>query len=370
MFIRETLLLLSCMSLVATYACGEERLPDAPLQDTVTFKNGDVLTGTVLGTTSTTLDFTNPAVGQLSLKWGDLRDVRINHDVTITSGPNGANTQIFHGATVVAKQASIPGALELSIKKAGQTNLLVPDVQSIKGLPGPPPGWQIAKFKLNVALLAATTDQQTYGAELDLVRNWNPEEQGWPHQRTFLQLLPSYDEKRKNDKPGSASITQDYYGKLQDLFFITNDNFYASTVADVYRNNSLGLYFQQAYGGGLGFIFHDVELNVDLRFIGQHFYPPTHSTSLVGSQLSERYSFGLNFIRPGTVFNETAIFTPVFNQNRAWQLQGLSEVVIPITKKVGFSTSISDNYLENAPPTFHKNYFKTSFGIQYTPAKH
>jgi hypothetical protein len=345
-------------------------------RDIVAFKNGDSLTGNILDTTSTTVDFSNSAVGHLKLNWTDLASVQINHAIRIVSGFRASRTNVFDNATISVQPGSSAASLDVEVRVTGQpSSVVLQNVQSVVGASAPasgtastPSGWQIAKFKLNTAILAATQHQQTYGAELDLVRNWRSDEQGWPHQRTLLQLIPSYDDKRKSKKPGDVNITQDYFGRLQHLFFINSDNFYASTVADIYRNNSLGLYFQQAYGGGLGVIVHDVELNADLRFIGQHFYPPTPSESLVGSQLSERYSFSVDFIRPGATLTETAIVTPVFNKSRAWQTKGLVELFIPITAKLGFSIAASDYYVENAPPAFRKNYFKTTFGLQFSPS--
>lgn len=367
--------LIFILLLCPSAAFSADKLPESDLHDVVAFKNGDTLTGNISATTSSSVDFSNPAVGHLTLKWADITGVQIKHAMRIVSGPQGSNTQVFNNPSISVRPESSEKKLLVEVREAGQPiSARLDNVQSIAGVNAPAGGtpsvgWRLAKFKLNTAILVATQHQQTYGAELDLVRNWHPDQQGWPHQRTLLQLIPNYDEKRKSKKPGSANITQDYFGKLQHLIFINSNNLYASSVADIYRNNSLGLYFQQAYGGGLGVIVHDIELNADLRFIGQHFYPPTPSQSLVGSQLSERYSFSLDFIRPHTTLNETAIVTPVFNVRRAWQTQAIIELVIPITAKLGFSLSASDYYIENAPPAFRKNYFKTTLGLQFSPAK-
>lgn len=367
--------LISILLLCPSASLPADKPSDSDLHDVVAFKNGDTLTGNILGTTSITVDFSSPAVGHLTLKWADITSAQIKHPMRIVSGPQGSNSKVFNNPTISVRPESSEEKLLVDVREPGQPNSVrLDNLQSIAGVNSraggtPSVGWRLAKFKLNTAILAATQHQQTYGAELDLVRNWHADEQGWPHQRSLVQLIPNYDDKRKNKKPGSANITQDYFGKLQHLFFINSDNFYASSVADIYRNNSLGLYFQQAYGGGLGIIVHDIELNADLRFIGQHFYPPTPSQSLVGSQLSERYSFSLNCIRPNTTLTETAIVTPVFNVGRAWQTQALVELFIPITAKLGFTLTASDYYVENAPPAFRKNYFKTTFGLQFSPPK-
>jgi hypothetical protein len=361
--------------LVSPLAAADRRSP-TPGNDVVHFQNGDALTGTVLRGTPSTVEFTNLAVGNLTLKWRDLQSIQLGHAMAIANGPTAMNTRVFNSPTLAVAPGTSLTKLNLEVREPGSASpLVIQDVQSIagadkcaSGIQTACPGWQLEKVKFSAANLAATQQQQTYSAEVDVRRNWNPEEDGWPHQRTSLQLIPSYDEKRKNNKPGSANITQDYGAKLQHLFYINSDNFYASTVADIYRNNSLGLYFEQSYGAGLGTIVCDWEIGADLRFIGQHFYAPTHGTQLVGSQLSERRSFGLDFLRPGASLSELGIFIPVFNASRSWQTQGRLDLSIPITQKLSFIAGLFDTYVENAPPSFRKNYLKSTVGLQFSPS--
>jgi len=180
-------------------------------------------------------------------------------------------------------------------------------------------------------------------------------------------LIPNYNDTRKNSKVGSATVTQEYEGSIQHLMFFSSDNFYGTLLADEYRNNSLGLYFQQSYGAGLGGIVHDVELNADFRFIGQHFYAPYKSAGLVGAELSERYVVPLDFLRAGASLTETGIVVPVFNTSRAWQARGRVDLTIPLSKTVQFTTTSANYYVENTPDAYHKNYFKNTVAIQYTP---
>jgi hypothetical protein len=369
----------ACLALILT-SCGNVSLAAGPAEgqrspDVVTFSNGDILTGTILRTTSSAVYFSNPAVGSLTLAWADLRTISIQHPIRIATGSGGSGAHDFDSAVISVGKAP-GGALRAEARRTGQADAVV--LESVQSVTGPDPcasgvqpacpGWKIGKFKITTAIIQSTQKDQNYGAELDLYRNWHPESLGWPHEETVLQLVPTYDDKRKNNKLGSANVTEDYFGELKQLFFITSDNFYAKAVADVYRNTSLGLYFTQSYGFGLGAIVHDVELNADLRFMGEHFYPPKPSAQLVGTQLSERYSFPLGWIRPKATLSETAIATPVFNATRAWQAQGLLDLYIPITGTLGISTTASDYYVENAPSQFRKNYFKTAVGLQYTPA--
>jgi hypothetical protein len=364
--------------------CILVRAQDKPAQidhDIIVFANGDVLTGTVAGATSATVAFSNHAVGQLTVSWADLRQITLTHQAIVSSAGSTRKPSSFDAPTFAVSHSGAEVILTLagtstmpSAVISGLASLTISAPSPVTTPPPAPstalssaPHWSISKFAVNTALLEATQKQQTYGAELDLLRSWNARSDGWPHQRTLIELIPNYNDSRKNAKVGSATVTQEYEGTAQHLFFLSSSNSYVTLLADEYRNNSLGLYFQQSYGGGVGAIFHNVELNADLRFIGQHYYVPYKSTNLVGSELSERYQIPLNFLRAGASITETGIVIPVFNASKSWQAKGVVILTIPLTKTLSFTTNAGDYYVENTPDAYHKNYFKDSAGIQYTP---
>lgn len=224
---------------------------------------------------------------------------------------------------------------------------------------------------VNAALLSATQHQQTYGGDVELIRNWNlaPVACGWPHQRTLLQLIPSYDDKKGKKPP--ANITQNYDGRLQHLIFLKSDKYYASFDGDFYHNNSLGVYFQQTYATGLGALFLNNRLELDggLAVLGEHFYPPSSSAKLVGARLSERVSIPLNFIKGKPTLSETGVFIPVFNQSDAWQVRGVTSLFWVLPKNITLTVKAFDDFLRNAPNGFTKNYVKTTLSIGYTFSK-
>jgi hypothetical protein len=370
--LRELLRVLPFVLMVASLEMSTAASEES--KDIVEFANGDKLTGTISGATSETVIFSNQSVGSLNLKWGDLRSVTFSHPIKITSRSEGsAQGRDFGGGVVYVAESGTK--LDLRVKENSESQpVLLREVQSVNGLKkcdaglrSACPGWQLDSAKISVAFLEATQTDQNYGGSVTSFRTWNADDQGWPYQRTLVELQASYDDKRKNSKPGSANITQEYDGMLQHLMAIKSSDFYAATVADLYHNNSLGLYFEQSYGGGFGGIWHDFELNADLRFIGQHFYGANPSTSLIGSQLSERRTIPLSFIKQGVKLVQTGKYTPVFNMSAAWQLFGRLQFVAPITTKLQFVADVSDSYVENAPSPFRKNYLKTTLGLQFTP---
>jgi hypothetical protein len=226
-------------------------------------------------------------------------------------------------------------------------------------------------ISVNAGFLSATQHQQTYGGDILLFKNWNlfPKACGWSHQRTFLELTPSYDDKKGKKPP--ANITQNYDGRIQHLFFLKSDRYFSSLDGDFYHNNSLGIYFQQTYAAGIGALFlnNHVELGGGLAVLGEHFYPPARSVSLLGTRLSERLSIPLNLIPGKPTLSETGVFIPVFNESDAWQVRGVVTLFWALPKGLSINIKTFDDYLRNAPSAFTKNYVKTSLSIGYTFAK-
>jgi Protein of unknown function, DUF481 len=225
-----------------------------------------------------------------------------------------------------------------------------------------PSGFLLAKVGLSAAILSATQHQQTYQGDVKMVETWNSG-CGWPYQRTLFDLLPSYDEKW--NPHATPVITRNFGANVQHLFFINSNAFYAYVTGNLYHNNSLGLYLQQGYGGGFGVVHGNLELDADLRFIGEHFYTPGTSATLAGAGLKGSYNIPLG--SKGATLNLTEQFVPVFNQERAWYSNSYGGLNIPITPRWAVTVTAYDNYLRNAPYTFRRNYLKSTIGIAYTP---
>jgi hypothetical protein len=362
---RETVFFLACV-LFATLSFGETAPTTAP--DTLRFNTGDMLTGTVQWADCYSITFTNSALGTLTVKWSDVQSLAIDRAVSIIGGKPPAEHAFSHFKITVA--SAMPDHLNVEVDE-GNTTVLLDQLQSIV-LPANASevklGWN-PTVNVNAAFVASTQRQQTYGGGLTLSR-------AWPHQRTLIDLQAKYDDKRKNDLPGSATITEYDIGHFQHMFFLTSSNkYYVDPIVDLVRNNSLGLFFQQSYGAGAGALIGRLELDADLRFIGQHFYGPNSSTGLAASQLSERYDLPLSLRKKpcdkstagGPSLTETFSFVPVFNASRAWQMRGVVELTVPVSAKFSFTTKLEDYYVENAPTPFRKNYLNTSIGLKFSP---
>jgi hypothetical protein len=224
-----------------------------------------------------------------------------------------------------------------------------------------PSGFLLVKVGLSAAILSATQHAQTYQGDVKMAGTWNSG-CGWPYQRTLIDLTPSYDEKR--NPHATPVITRNYGANIQHMFFLNSNAVYSYVTANLYHNNSLGLYLRQSYGGGFGVVHGNLELDADIRFIGQHFYSPGMSASLAGAGLKGSYNIPLSDKATLTL---TEQFVPVFNQERAWFSNAVGGLNVPITPKWSFTVAAYDNYLRNAPSSFRRNYLKSTIGIAYTP---
>jgi hypothetical protein len=260
------------------------------------------------------------------------------------------------------------------------------DVQSVTpdAKPGPieHPGWT-PTLTGSAGFIVSTQRDHSYASGITLLKNWYADGASSPSQRTFIDLGVKYDDKRKNPNPGSATITNYDSGKFQQIFFVPKTGSYVVLTSDLVRNNSLGIFFQQAYAAGVGTILKQLELDADLRFIGEHFYGPNASQGLAAADLSAKYNLNLMVVGnggavPGNPTNTRVVtavpsieFVPVFNVSRAWQMHGRINLYVPLTAKFALEPGLEDYYVENAPSPFRKNYLNVSVMLKVTPtAKH
>jgi Protein of unknown function, DUF481 len=368
------LLVISCIcGSLSSFGISQAAPPAGTSGDEVVLKNGDKLTGGSITATKSSVTFASEYTGVVDIEWKNIKSLHIHNRVIYPGRSCRSNCPSAQTVLDDATVTVLNDGKAIKIEPGYINGLQVANIQSIGGPPskcpggsGGVPGPQILTFKIQLGLLSATQHQQTYGGEFDAAENWHPKECGWPRQRTFLQLIPSYDDKKGKKPP--ANITQNYDGKLQHLLFLQNNKYFAAINTDFYHNNSLGIYFQQTYSLGFGALLRNGHAEVDagVAGLGEHFYSPGRSVGLVGLRLSERYDIPLDFIKENARLSELGTFFPVFNESAAWQVRGVLELNVPISKRFSLTAGAFEDYVRNAPSTFTKNYVKSTLGLQYS----
>jgi len=218
-------------------------------------------------------------------------------------------------------------------------------------------------------LLSATQRQKQFTGSIKLVGVPNKTACGWGYTRTIFDLGTTYDAKRSDTSP--LNITRRHIAGFQELVSLGNTNrYYAVGNAEVYHNNSLGIRLQQAYGAGLGGLFFgdNLELTADIRGVGQQFYKQRNQR-FAAAGLRENYSLGLPFLAPGATIGETfSVILPI-DAERSRQFRAFSVLRIPFNPRVAFSVTAYDDYAQNAPPGFRRNYLTTTVGFDLTFTK-
>lgn len=230
-------------------------------------------------------------------------------------------------------------------------------------VPVPPTGWRLAKELVQLDILRATQSQQTYKGEILAVGDWRATACGPLEQRTRINLIASYDAKQ-GTKPGSI-VNRVGDLRFQHLVFGSDVMRYVSANADTYHNTSLAIYLQQAVGIGVGRVFNRLELSADVRAVEQRFYDEKAHT-LVGTLLGLRYS---RAVGTATIVPMIEVL-PVFNKANAWQARSSVSLIAPLNKSktLGLTVTAVDDYVDNVPARFRKNYLKIGVGVQFSPA--
>ena len=100
-----------------------------------------------------------------------------------------------------------------------------------------------------------------------------------------------------------------------------------------------------------------------MTFIKQEFQAPGNNHSLLGSNFVETFT---HKSARGILFLQQIAFTPTWTHLEAYSAAAGASVSVPVFKRLGFTTAISDNFLNNPPLGFKKNSFQLTTGLTYT----
>ena len=132
---------------------------------------------------------------------------------------------------------------------------------------------------------------------------------------------------------------------------------------------------QQKYGGGIGatlFKQKDTEFDItaDLHYENQQFKANLSvdvealELHLIASTLTEDYTRKWGKLQ----FNEKVLADVAWNNASAFSASGTSSVRLPVYKRLAFSVSTIDNFLNNPQIGYKKNSFQfiTGFALNLT----
>jgi Protein of unknown function, DUF481 len=369
---RSIVLALACAAL----AYGQTATAPKPEPDTLTLSSGESLIGHFVRSYGGNVVFKSDGLGELTIAWAKVKelhaaehyvvvgkDVKLTRRTDISSLPKG--TVAVADQTVVVEPE--PGA-PLRKVPVGDAAYVVNEATFQKVLFHGPSFFDDWKGAVTggASLIEATQRAQTFTGGIALIRAVPEENWLSLRNRTLIDFSATDGHITQPDTPRiktaiyHADIERDEYFRGKDLYL------FGEAAFD--HNFSQGLDLQSNTGGGLGYTAvkkanETLDFKASMTFIKQEFHSPGINDSLLGSNFIE--SFTRKTAR-GVLFLQEIAITPAWTNLDAYSGVASGSVSVPVFKQLGFTTAISDNFLNNPPPGFKKNSFQLTTGLTYT----
>jgi hypothetical protein len=378
----------------ASFAKEPVKTPARPADphDTLTFANGDTLTGKLDREVAGTVYFHSNELGELSIPWSKIKSLQTDERFAVLEKQPKVQVRRL-AVDAIQGTVSVDGdhltvKPEQGTKTAPERIIPVKDAQFIVNeptfegqvikAPGLFEGWN-GSLSGGITVVRGTQNQYTYTSGMALARavptvDWLP-----TRNRSTLDFSRSYGRITQpayviDGLPVAATYTKSaifHADAERDQYISTRVFLLTQTAFD--HNYSQGLDLQQIYGAGAGITLlkggHQLlDLKSALQYEKQAFITSASGTNqnLVGSTLSANYTLKLP---GGIVFNQIAEYLPAFNVTRAYSANESNTVKVPFYKELAFEIGTIDSYLNDpvpADPPTKRNSFQFTTGVTYT----
>ena len=359
-------------------------------KDTITFGNGDTLTGKVGKVVYGNVSFHSDELGDLTIP---LSKIKTMH--TATAFAAGSKTERLTRKNIaqqlpVGKIVLENDTLKVMLPRGEVKEFPAKDLGFMLDEPAFQRelrnesdllyGWY-GTATLGATVVKSTDSAQTYTGAVAMVRAI-PTIAGLPAgSKTILDLSGTYGLAKSplvvsgENVYQTASVTKTniLHGDLEyDKFFAPMIFGLGSASAD--HNFGNGLQLQQAYGAGMGWSIlrspeNDLVGRMSLQYEQQQFYNGitsglgTPTENLVGASIGETW----NRTFPHSIkLKQYVTLNPTFNVVRAYSGVAGAGLVFPVHKDLSFSVTTTDNYLGDPPEGFLRNTFQFTTGLTYT----
>jgi hypothetical protein len=349
----------------------------APTADVLVLANGDQLTGKLLGESNGTVTFHSDMAGDLSFTWDKIKSIRTTQKFAVIEQGQHISRKTPDGNVAQGTIAIQDNAIQVAGKEISEKNaqyLVDQDsyIKQVRGNHGWGYGWG-GSLTAGAADVQATQNSRTFTGAGTFVRTIPGVSWMDPRYRTSADFTVAYG---SLSQPGAATTKTNilHADAEQDRFL--SPRLYALVDTSFDHNYSQGLNLQQIYGGGLGFVLiktprQELHLKGDIHYERQNFgftpgiVPPTATPNknLIGADIGDTYTAKLAH---GLVFNQGLVVTPAFNTPKAYSALATAGLTFPVYKRLGFSLSALDDFLNDPAFGSKKNSFQFSAGLTYT----
>jgi hypothetical protein len=359
-------------------------------KDTITFDNGDTLTGKVGKVVYGKVSFHSDELGDLTIPLTKIKTMHTAAEFAAASTTQRLTKKNIAEQLPVGYIALENETLKVMLPKGDVKEFPAKDIAFLLDEPAYQRelhnqsdvlyGWY-GTVTLGAAVVKSTNSAQTYTGAVALVRAI-PTIAGLPAgSKTILNLSGTYGLAKDPQivsgdglyQTASVTKTNILHGDLEyDKFFTPMVFGLVNASAD--HNFGNGLELQQAYGSGVGWGIlrspqNDLSVRASLQYEQQEFYNGitsglgTPAENLLSASIRETWS---RTFPHSLKFNESVTLNPTFNVVKAYSGAAGLGFVFPVYKNLNFSVTTTDNYLGDPPEGFLRNTFQFTSGVTYT----
>lgn len=366
-------LVLGIAALRLTARAAAPPAPNTP--DVLLFTDGEKLIGHLVRSTGSSVVFQSDMAGQITVDWSKIKELHAagefavvekgaklgwhKNDSNIPQGTISMTNQIIQ---LQAPAQASPVAIPVS-----DTSDVIDEATFKKAVlqrPGLFEDWK-GSATLGIALVTATQDSRSYSSSLSLVRALPTESWMNPSSRTSLTFTSAYGQVTQ---PGTPLVKTSLFhaDAERDQYFTPSVYTFADAGFD--HDYSQGLDLQQSYGGGIGWTTlkrpnQELDLKGEMTFVSQQFFSAAQNQKLLGSIFSEGYN---RTFTHKIVFHEDLAINPAWTVTKAYSANGTASVAMPVFKRISFTLSAQDTFLNDPSPGYRKNSFELTTGLTYT----
>jgi hypothetical protein len=345
-----------------------------PDRDVLVFTDGEELIGQMQRGDSQSVAFKSDMAGLLTIEWKKIEQLRTaDNFVVVRKGTKlvwrGKYPNVLKGEISATNgELNVQPAAQTAASKVpvADTEAVVPEADFDKAVSYRPnlfEDWK-GSASLGISLVNATQMGQTYTSAVHLTRLLPVENWLQPSSRTILTFTSSYG---NLSQPGSPTVKTSIFHAMaqRDQYF--TPNLYVLVDAGFDHDYSQGLDLQQSYGSGIGWTVvkgpnESFDLKAELAYLDQQFQLSSENQKLFGSIFSEAYDRKLKHVQ----LHEELSINPAWTNLRAYSATGNVGLTIPVFKRIGFTVSSTDTFLNNPSPGFRKNSYQFSTALTYT----
>lgn len=379
---RSIALPLVCLSLCLPVAANAA-------SDTLTFTNGDHITGKLLHVMNGSVSFHSDMLGDVSVPLKNVKELHSGQAFAAAEKGEHLTRENVAAKIGVGNIAIENGNLRQTIAEepvrsfpAEKIEFLVDAPTFRRELKGESNffyGWT-GSITLGATLVKATTSAQTYTGSVAFVRAL-PTTAGLPPvSRTTLNLSGTYGLSSSPTILSGGNVFQSAYVSKTDILHgdTEYDHYFSKAIyglanASADHNFGNGVQLQQAYGAGLGWSVvrsqkSTLDIKATLQYEQQQFYNNlisglgTPDENLIGATVNETWN---RSFKNNIKLNENVTISPAFNVIQAYSAVANASLNFPLYKNLNFTVSSTDNYLGDPPEGFLRNSFQFTTGINY-----